>query len=446
MDAEDEEADTEDNVGTALYAIHQTTLYTAPPVVKGRIPKNVYGNLDIYVPSMVPPGGTHVRHPETVRAARILGIDYADAVTGFSFKGRHGTAMTMGAVIAEECSDALFEVINALEDERAQEEAERRTREAVRLWKRFLAGLRIRQRIEGYEVEGAREDVDQDMGDTDEEEYDDDEGGGFFPDRDVEVVAEPTASRAPHVEALPDPGGGFVAEEPEAEEESEIDHRPADHFIDNFKDDLGGGFLIDDDKDEEVQIAAQPRPELGSISSGTNYTEPITGANDPDQEHEISSNIFTHEKKITPPKDELNKNIELDAGLAPEVVQESLERNTKGAKADISNTELSLGLTRQQMQEARMLQQFYEAESESKRDSKVNISSDTKQPSEMVANPPLTSAAPPLSPLTGPSVSEQTHKIANQQTQAISESSEEDNGSLISHDPEDEDADPEWLV
>lgn len=57
--AEDLE-DGEENAGTALYTESQTELYEAPPVVNGRVPKNSYGNLDIYVPSMIPNGGVHI--------------------------------------------------------------------------------------------------------------------------------------------------------------------------------------------------------------------------------------------------------------------------------------------------------------------------------------------------------------------------------------------------
>ena len=119
-------------------------------MINGRVPKNVYGNLDVYVSSMIPEGGCHIRHPDTSRAARILGVDYADAVTGFSFRGRHGTAVITGAVVAESCRDAIEEVISALEIERQEEEEEGRILEVLRTWKKFLVGLRIRQIIKGY--------------------------------------------------------------------------------------------------------------------------------------------------------------------------------------------------------------------------------------------------------------------------------------------------------
>lgn len=45
---------------TAMYAEFQTVLYEPPAVLYGRVPKNSFGNLDVFVPSMVPKGGVHL--------------------------------------------------------------------------------------------------------------------------------------------------------------------------------------------------------------------------------------------------------------------------------------------------------------------------------------------------------------------------------------------------
>lgn len=50
----------QDRAGVGLYTEDQTQVYEAPPVVNGRVPTNSYGNLDIYVPSMVPKDGVHI--------------------------------------------------------------------------------------------------------------------------------------------------------------------------------------------------------------------------------------------------------------------------------------------------------------------------------------------------------------------------------------------------
>lgn len=66
-----------------------------------------------------------------------------------------------------------------------------RANAALRMWKRFLVGLRIKERVDGYAEEGEMADYgrgevlvsgDED-GDEDSDEYvDDGGGGGFFPE------------------------------------------------------------------------------------------------------------------------------------------------------------------------------------------------------------------------------------------------------------------------
>lgn len=173
MDDEDE--------GNALYAGYQTQMYIPPPVTRGRIPKNVFGNLDLYVSSMIPPGGVHVRAAEAAKAARLVGVDYADAVTGFQFKGRHGTAVMNGAVVAAEFSQAVEEAIRAMRYDRERVAAAKQSKEALRLWKRFLTGLKIRERIMDYEEEGGKDGVREQIDRAEDEEAMTRAEGGFVP-------------------------------------------------------------------------------------------------------------------------------------------------------------------------------------------------------------------------------------------------------------------------
>lgn len=191
-------ANDDDEVGdVALYTEDQTVLYEAPPVVNGRVPKNVYGNLDVYVESMVPKGGVHLPYPDAARAGRLLGISYSDAVTGFEFRGRQGTAVIKGVVIASEYQEAVEAVIQGFKDDEWHAKEERRSMAALRMWKRFMIGLRIKERVDAYEIEGEEKEKEDEyiQEDDDEgmqsEEYDMDAAGGFFPEDD---------------------GGGFVPE------------------------------------------------------------------------------------------------------------------------------------------------------------------------------------------------------------------------------------------
>ncbi|KAH9834693.1 Rad4 beta-hairpin domain 1 [Teratosphaeria destructans] len=172
IDEEDETAETQRR--TALYSLDQTEVYVPPPVsASGKITRNAFGNLDIYVPSMVPAGGVHIRHPLTTQAAQILKIDAADAVVGFSFKGRQGTAVIGGAVVAERFAAAVRAVIEGLEWEAEEERGLQRSLVALKLWKRFLTGMKVKERVAAYGPSNKQDG----KGDLEEQEFVEDATG-----------------------------------------------------------------------------------------------------------------------------------------------------------------------------------------------------------------------------------------------------------------------------
>ena len=435
----------DDNAGTALYAPHQTSLYVAPPVVNGQIPKNAYGNLDVYVPSMVPPGGIHISHPETARAARIVGIDYADAVTGFSFKGRHGTAITSGAVVAVEYREAVQEVIKAFEDERVQAEEERRSLEALKMWKRFLAALRIRKRIENYEIEGERDTaVDYEM----EKDEDEDERGGFLPDRDANGPAQPTAKTMP-TRTLPnlgndDEGGGFFASEDEQEEIEAPD--AFDRSVNKVNDD--GGLLLDhDDQDAEEAIREineddhqDPIHKDRKTPAGYISLE-NDGQEIPDQGGGFLPDDDDYTGDEAPSADDLLKS----SGPFGSVLADHSDISSRDTLQNTKRSQEFPDLPEGELEEAKMSQQLYESQgSEHLLVCKENVSATAPRDS---SSPPMLGTAIGgewgMSPRPN-EVYPNNEPVAEEQSEP--DSSEEDKGSLLSHDPDDEDADPEWLA
>ncbi|KAI0396603.1 Rad4-domain-containing protein [Xylariaceae sp. FL0594] len=194
--------------GTPIYTIDQTELYRAPPVVDGRVPKNRYGNLDLYVPSMVPEGGVHIVDDDdddeqqklATRAAFTLGIDYAPALTGFRFSGRKGTAVIRGVVVAAEHEEAVRAVMAGIRDQEAEMESERRTRRALRAWRTFLANLRIRQRI---------------WAGVEEEEEEEEQAGNVVIEEDVpeEPMKSLNDSDSDSGNDVADTGGGFEVDD-----------------------------------------------------------------------------------------------------------------------------------------------------------------------------------------------------------------------------------------
>ncbi|KAI1211293.1 Rad4-domain-containing protein [Annulohypoxylon truncatum] len=196
FDDEGEDDPSEPN-GVPTYTFDQTKQFKHPPVVNGRVPKNRFKNIDLYVPSMVPEGGAYVADELGARAAFILGVDYAPALTGFQFKGKQGTAVLHGVVVAAEYEEAVRAVITGLRDQAAELEKDRRTQVVLKAWRLFLMSLRVRQRIFA-DVDSEDEDGNQDMAsgrdkgkeiahehasdDEAKQSNDSDEGGGFMVD------------------------------------------------------------------------------------------------------------------------------------------------------------------------------------------------------------------------------------------------------------------------
>ncbi|PIL22401.1 hypothetical protein GSI_15089 [Ganoderma sinense ZZ0214-1] len=137
----------EEGIMQGLYAEHQTELYKPPPVVDGKVPKNDFGNLDLYVPSMLPAGAAHVPFKGTAKIARQLGFDFAEAVTGFEFKKRRAFPVVTGIVIAAENESVLLEAYWEAEQDAETKRQAKRQEQVLKRWTKLVQGLRIRQRL-----------------------------------------------------------------------------------------------------------------------------------------------------------------------------------------------------------------------------------------------------------------------------------------------------------
>lgn len=144
----DDDDDEEGDAGVPLYGEEQTELYTPPPVESGKVPKNRFGNIDVYTESMVPKGARHLAYPHIDVAAKLIGVDYADAVSGFDFHGRQMARPRInGIVVAEEYVEAIMEVYMYILDEQREEDEKLARQKALYRWRRYLIALRIKDRL-----------------------------------------------------------------------------------------------------------------------------------------------------------------------------------------------------------------------------------------------------------------------------------------------------------
>lgn len=404
----DDNDDEEATEGTALYAEFQTSLYEPPPVVGDKIPRNAYGNLDVYVPTMIPAGGVHIRHPLAAKAARVLGIDYADAVTGFQFKGRQGTAVIDGVVVAMKMTHATITVIEGLESQASEEAEEARSKIVLALWKRWLTALRVREHVQ-QRYGDREEDKKTRMVDADEDDDDmyrpEEDGGGFMldsegfePDQsDEDAVVDTTSSklrdlrpldqllppelvhqeiivvRSPHKLPL------IIAQDPPEQPGSSNIAANAGGFLDEETE--AGGFIPEDEGNSQ-----QPRP-------NTLPAEPAIAR--PEEIDEEGGGFFAEED-------------EAGGGFLPEEAEQDTEGIDGPAPA---------------------------SKSISDQDTTVAAAQKADEPTVQSQ----TSTHAPTRP--EQPVSEQRDKADKGSPGSIASS-----GSRLSHDPEEDDAEPEWLL
>lgn len=107
-EVEEAERDGGEKLKQGLYAWNQTDWIIPPPIVDGDIPKNAYGNMDCFVPTMVPEGAAHIPLRSTAKICKRLGIDFAEAVTGFEFGKQRAVPVITGVVVAKENEERVI--------------------------------------------------------------------------------------------------------------------------------------------------------------------------------------------------------------------------------------------------------------------------------------------------------------------------------------------------
>lgn len=136
-----------DHNDLALYGHWQTEEYQPPVAVDGKVPRNEFGNVYLFLPSMMPIGCVQMNLPNLHRVARKLDIDCVQAITGFDFHGGYCHPVTDGYIVCEEFKDVL---LTAWENEQAlieKKEKEKKEKRALGNWKLLVRGLLIRERL-----------------------------------------------------------------------------------------------------------------------------------------------------------------------------------------------------------------------------------------------------------------------------------------------------------
>lgn len=130
-----------------LYAEFQTRVYVPRPVENGRVPRNAFNNIDLFVPSMLPAGGAHIAHVGAAKAARHVGVDFAEAVVGFDFRKFRSVPRLLGVVVPAEHASLVWETVMATAAAEAESEAAKVQRRALKNWGKLLTALTVARRV-----------------------------------------------------------------------------------------------------------------------------------------------------------------------------------------------------------------------------------------------------------------------------------------------------------
>ncbi|XP_055958327.1 DNA repair protein complementing XP-C cells homolog isoform X2 [Patella vulgata] len=136
-----------DALDLELFGEWQTEIYIPPPVVDGKIPRNEYGNVELFKPWMLPAGTVHIKVTALNRIAKKLGVDCVAAMTGWDYHGGFSHALLEGWIVCEEHSEALMAAWEEDQLIQQEKEAEKREKRVVGNWKLLIRGLLIKDKL-----------------------------------------------------------------------------------------------------------------------------------------------------------------------------------------------------------------------------------------------------------------------------------------------------------
>ncbi|XP_057368952.1 DNA repair protein complementing XP-C cells homolog [Daphnia carinata] len=131
-----------------LFGDWQIEDYIPPPAVDGVVPRNAYGNVELFLPTMLPKGTKHLQIPGLNKVARRLGIDCAPAMTGWDYHGGWSHPVYDGYVVCEEHVETLIDAWRVANEEQEKREREKKEKRVYDNWRRLIRGLLIRDRLQ----------------------------------------------------------------------------------------------------------------------------------------------------------------------------------------------------------------------------------------------------------------------------------------------------------
>ena len=125
----------------------QTEMYVPPPAQDGKVPRNEYGNVELFKPWMLPKGTVHIPITGINRVAKKLNIDCAPAMIGWEFSRGGSFPAFDGYVVCEEMQDTLMDAWNVYVEEQERKVHEKKEKRVLENWRKLTKGLVMYHKI-----------------------------------------------------------------------------------------------------------------------------------------------------------------------------------------------------------------------------------------------------------------------------------------------------------
>ncbi|XP_045763867.1 DNA repair protein complementing XP-C cells homolog [Maniola jurtina] len=135
--------------------------YEPPTAENGIVPRNAYGNVELFKDCMLPKGTVHLKLPGLNRVAKKLNIDCAPAMTGFDFNGGWSHPVYDGFVVCKEFEEVITEAWIKDQEDQERKEQEKIEARVYGHWRKLIRGLLIKERLKakyGFEEPSTSQD------------------------------------------------------------------------------------------------------------------------------------------------------------------------------------------------------------------------------------------------------------------------------------------------
>ncbi|CAI5743540.1 unnamed protein product [Peronospora destructor] len=146
-ESDDTSAPTKGGSSLALFGLWQTTEFEPESIVDGHVPKNKYGNIEIWSPAHVPRGAVHLQLRRIDTIAESLSIDYAPAVVGFKVRNGQTMPKITGIVVAKTYQDILLDAHAEKQQQTIQTAIAQNQKLVLERWAKLTKRLLLRQRL-----------------------------------------------------------------------------------------------------------------------------------------------------------------------------------------------------------------------------------------------------------------------------------------------------------